>query len=390
MRYLYADSEPFPLEYDLLATLRSFLHAAAQVYGHLARIEDLEADIAKRAQETQAVLGSIAEFTEAMEAARSAASGHFAAVAEVLALSSDIEAYLQGAGAGARTRCARSNEDKSQAALAEIETLRKSSRAVVEDFVLNAQLGMEVAHAHFALKDERYDLRVGGWTHGAVEVDYGVTTDRLPEWKEPRRVSALTGDLVLQVGMKKKFLSKSMTRELIDVSDYALGDVRTNPHGIEAQLRRKAASAKECVVVSLSQTEAGLTGTIARPEHEGGAPFPMATEDVPKIEKLRQKIDEVARAALPKRSAVHTVRLDGQDVFVQGLFARLCDRFVERFAPLVHEIARRSPSPLELSLKLERDDGRREELYLRKSDLQEELTALPPRMRERFSPLGFR
>lgn len=389
MRYLYADSEPFPLDYDLLATLRAFMHASTQIYGHLARIEELEVEIAGRNQATQAALGSIAEFTGAMEAARAAASEHYGAVAEVLELSVELEAHLQGVDAGARSKCARLNEDKSQASLAEIGEHRKSMRAVLEEFLLHSQLGMVPSYAHFALHDERYLLRVGGWTEGPIEVDYGVSTDRMPEWKEARRLSSLVGDLVLQVGMKKKFLSKSMTPELVDVSDYALGDVRTSAHGIEAQLRRKAASTKESVNVALLRTDAGLTGTVTRPDHEDGAPFPLVSEDVPKIERLLQKVQEEARVALPKRNSVHGVRLDSQDVFAHGLSARLCDRLIERFAPYVLEIAERSPSAYELSLKLEHDDGRREELYLRKSDLAQEIGSLPPRMRERFSPLGF-
>ena len=43
----------------------------------------------------------------------------------------------------------------------------------------------------------------------------------------------------------------------------------------------------------------------------------------------------------------------------------------------------------ELSLKLEREDGRREEVYLRNSELVEELTPLNAGMRARFGPLGF-
>jgi hypothetical protein len=92
---------------------------------------------------------------------------------------------------------------------------------------------------------------------------------------------------------------------------------------------------------------------------------------------------------MPKRNSVRGVRLDGQDAFAHDLGPRLFDRLIERFAPYVQDIARRSPSVHELSLKLEKEDGRREELYLRKSELVDELTSLDPRMRARFGPLGF-
>jgi hypothetical protein len=58
------------------------------------------------------------------------------------------------------------------------------------------------------------------------------------------------------------------------------------------------------------------------------------------------------------------------------------------FAPIVAEIARRSPNALELSLKCETDGGRREELYLRKKDLVAKLEPLTPPARALFAPLA--
>jgi hypothetical protein len=163
-----------------------------------------------------------------------------------------------------------------------------------------------------------------------------------------------------------------------------------HPRGADIQLRRKHNSpTKDAVILALMRTDLGVTGTIARPDHDNGAPFPIPAEDIPKIEKLWQNVEQQARAALPKRNSIHSVRLDGQDVYVQDLAPKLFDRLIERYSPFVHEIARRSPSAHELSLKLERDDGRREELFVRKSELLEELTALEPRMRSRFASLGF-
>jgi hypothetical protein len=54
----------------------------------------------------------------------------------------------------------------------------------------------------------------------------------------------------------------------------------------------------------------------------------------------------------------------------------------------VNEIARRSPNASELSLKLENDGGKREEIYVKKEDLAAQLDALGPQEKALFSPLG--
>ena len=61
---------------------------------------------------------------------------------------------------------------------------------------------------------------------------------------------------------------------------------------------------------------------------------------------------------------------------------------VATIASTVGEVARRSPNEHELSLKVENDSGRREEIYLRKAQLVSSLSSVPPKERGVFAPLG--
>ena len=82
-------------------------------------------------------------------------------------------------------------------------------------------------------------------------------------------------------------------------------------------------------------------------------------------------------------------QLDGHDVFDRGLVAVLFQRIADRLAPIAFEVSRHSPNPNELSLKYEREGGRREELYLRKSDLVMLVAQLPPEAQQLFGKLAF-
>jgi hypothetical protein len=83
-----------------------------------------------------------------------------------------------------------------------------------------------------------------------------------------------------------------------------------------------------------------------------------------------------------------SVTLDGADVVEQDLVIAFVERLVQMFSPIVSEIARKSSNATELSLKREHDDGRREELYLRKQELAKRIEPLTAPARGLFAPLG--
>ncbi len=68
--------------------------------------------------------------------------------------------------------------------------------------------------------------------------------------------------------------------------------------------------------------------------------------------------------------------LSGKDVLEEKLIFELMQKVAELFAPTVAEIKKRSPSEKELSLKAEDDKGVRSEIYLKKSQVKEKLTAI--------------
>jgi hypothetical protein len=66
---------------------------------------------------------------------------------------------------------------------------------------------------------------------------------------------------------------------------------------------------------------------------------------------------------------------------------KFVQRLIDQFAPIAREVVRRSPNKAELSLKVEKRDGVREELYVRKVDLVEPLGDLPESLRESYAAL---
>src|SRR5207245_5323427 len=65
----------------------------------------------------------------------------------------------------------------------------------------------------------------------------------------------------------------------------------------------------------------------------------------------------------------------------------IVERLVAVMAPVVREIAKRSLGQMELVLKRQTGDGRREEIFVSRKDLQQKLRPLGPAARAVFKPL---
>jgi hypothetical protein len=269
-----------------------------------------------------------------------------------------------------------------------IEALRATIRERIGEFLLNGHFDISDARFRIRLGEGRYRLWATVTVPPSLEIGYQLAADKLPEWNEARRLGAFVGEMELQVGMKKAWLSRDLTREVVRVDEYILAAAVLDRNRAEVHLRRRADGPSDTLVLFLQRSDAGFTAVIDRPG-EGNEPsrFQAVSEDLPKLEAVWQRLHEACGAALDRKQTVDSVVLDGLDVFEDERVVGFINTFIAQYAPVVGEIARRSPAPRELSLKLEHDDGRREEIYLNKDQLASHLNGLDAEVLEQFARL---
>jgi hypothetical protein len=102
------------------------------------------------------------------------------------------------------------------------------------------------------------------------------------------------------------------------------------------------------------------------------------------IDRLVASIQELAA----NRKALMQVEIDGEPFENHRLPSTLVARMVEVMAPAVREIAARSGSALELVLRRQLGDGRREERFVRRADLLAKLAPLPRIQRAVLAPFA--
>lgn len=373
-KYLYADSDPFPFDYDFLATLRGFLQCAAGCLvatGEVDRLRDLQQEksdaVAHEIEHLDAFESQVVQMIDRMAQAGGA-------VGEAARqLSATATRLVHEAKATQKAELGRLDGQAS----AELESARSVIRQAVGKFFTDHHFDFNKSRFRVALEDGGYVMRAVCQSPANVEIAYRLDVARSEGWSHPRKVADIVGtEMDLQVGMKKKFLARDLTREIVRIDDYYVSSADIDAEHAEVHLRKKPDQSADAFVLTMERSEDGTEMEIIRPTHEDSSPFPAVPDDAQKLQRLWNALARASAETLEHRQAVDWVKIDGKDLVEQDLVALMIDRYVDLYAPIVQEISNRSASQKELSLKRELANGRREEVYLKKEELAELLSSL--------------
>ena len=393
MRYLYGDSSPFPPQHDFLATLEAVLEQAVIAVTH-----ESEASAAMRkAEESGSVRGQTLEELETIHASFMAASRHSAsqtinkAASPVFGYATRIGEEAERLYAETRRSVEAISERERNDARAVGEGKRAAVRGAIEALLIKARLPVVESRVTMNLEGERGD----GCTMSTVLVhpDNLVTSFQLSppgDWQKARHVSDFATGVTLPVGIKRSLFKRTPQHEPIVLDEWVLGCFDVADETCELRLRRKAAE-KDSLVFSLRAGDAGTYAEVHHPGEPGTEALPsvLAVQDAVSLERLWTLLRSACGPLQAHRSRLISALLEGRDVFESNSATKLVVMIVKQLAPIAQEISRRSPNPAELSLKLEDDGGKRQEIYVKKSALGAKLGNVPFAARHVFEPLEF-
>lgn len=383
VRYLFGDSGLFPGSNNFLEILRGFIiHVgrAAMVHAEIqAKERSLEEVVAATSQRLDAVAGYFAAVLPEIE---EAASGR---PESVRPLATELGEFAQRLHDSTRSRALSELEGRKVRTHAEIAALTAEIPSCLNSFFITAPLE-EKAWA-FSLRRTAESADASAVITFPQGLEAAFVLDQEPEWGRPRRVGDLATDINVQIGMKKRFLSKSMVPERTYLNDYIVASIELADEVAELVLRRKLESDEGLMIRLHTPLGEPPTGEIIKTGANDEV-LAATAEDAAELRRLVDAIREVVAVTIRRRRRLLWVRLGEQDVLEAGLLMPLVEALVDSLAPLAQEIGRRSPNRHELSLKVEHSDGRREEIYLKKEELAQPLAGLPSPMWKIFSRLG--
>jgi hypothetical protein len=390
-QFLYGDSSPFPFDFNFLASIETFMASATRVVlletETKTQMEQSGGGERERAEKLTAMKGLHQRLMLALERATNDQSYNAAR---------EYTDELQEAAKRIIDRHHRQARDATEGEQAQLAADRDrragEARAHLEQFFLKARMPVTDWQVTLELQPEGKDgINVmSALLAHPNRITSTVVLDPRGEWAHARKVGELQTEMDLLVGVKKSFFGGKVSAETVRLDDWYVGGFELREDLARICLRRKP-NERDALVFHLRRSEhGGVSGHVDHPGDANAAQLPSAAADtdLPKLDALWRKLRAQTAPLLDAKIRLVGLTLDDVDVFASGLALPLTVRLVDTFAPIVRAIAERSPNNHELSLKMENEGGRREEVYLRRDELLSKLQPLSADGRAVSAPLG--
>jgi hypothetical protein len=389
MRYLYGDSVPFPPQYDFLAALEAFCTHAARVVRLDAEAKALRKTAGESAAARVKDVDELDAFhREAVGALKDGAAGSTQAlVQDYVRQLSELANRITD---DARRMALQTSDREAQSTRAECDRRKAEARDALEKLLIAVRVPVNETQITMSLVDGRNDFSASFTHEGGLQTSFTLAADEIEEWRQPRHVRDLAQNVSLPVGVKRSLFKRTVAPETIALDEYVVSGFDLGDDRAELRLRKRPEHT-DSLVFTLKRTEDRLSAEVHHPddvEAESGLPAVLDQSSAVEVERLWQLLRAASAPVLARKKRMVRLTLAGDDVFESDLGTPVVSLVVGVIAPVVAEVARRSPNQHELSLKVENDTGRREEIYLRKAQLVSALASVTPKARRVFDPLG--
>jgi hypothetical protein len=387
VRYLYGDSSPFPHGYDFLATLESFMTTATRIVQLAMNAQKVETLADQGLVERMKGLELIEQFhagtVDALQDAARESENQLVRDYAGRVIESAVRILAEN-----KARASEANEREQAGAAAVAASARGEIEQHLDAFMRTVRLPTERTRVKVSVSPQRTEARCM-LTHPAgvaTEFDIDVSSTA---WSRPRKLSDFTTGIDLVIGAKKAWFSSQVTPERVHLDDYYVGDVDMMDDVCMLLIRKKP-DQPDTFVFTAKKQNGVLDVRVDRPQmpEANALGDQLDPSDLPTFDRLFMSMLGSTNKLTTLRSRLRGCTVDQQSAIETGGALRLVERLVQLFAPTVGEITARSPNPAELSLKRETDEGKREELYLRRDDIRQKLEPLPLEGRNLFAPLG--
>lgn len=204
------------------------------------------------------------------------------------------------------------------------------------------------------------------------------------------------GDMVpgkreIPVDTKKGWLKKDPVPVTLRIDDANLTQVTDTANDLEFRLAPRPGSGISEIVVRSAKALPGSMEVYKVDETKRTVLVPtdlFTSEHAEMLSQFSEGLSGHINSLLGLRKGLLNVTIDGKDVAQERLFIDVVRRLIAYLAPIIREIEAHSGNPDELSLKIEHEEGRREEFFLRKKNLTQRIAQLPGLLQALFEPLG--
>jgi hypothetical protein len=199
------------------------------------------------------------------------------------------------------------------------------------------------------------------------------------------------GKQEIPVDTKKAWLKKDPVPVALRIDDAKLTQVTDTSNDLEFRLAPRPGSGISEIVIRSVKALPGSMEVYKVDETKQTVLVPtdlFTGEHADMLSQFVEGLSTHVKSLCGLRKGLLNITIDGKDVARERLFGDVVRRLIAYLAPIIREIDTHSGNPDELSLKIEHEEGRREEFFLRKNILIQRIAQLPGLLQALFEPLG--
>lgn len=387
MRYLYGDATPFPLNENFIETICAATSACVTLFELDEELSGRRHAANELSRSTDDDLDRLNVLTRAIEAALRPMLPDGEPVDTPQAAAKEIAQNAVTTIKQARTSLLRRRDLTMEAAAANNYGAR--ILAAVAPFFVHFQLPGTQWRIEWVDGEQGNEARVNLSAAGLrrVRARFDATLPEGSRWLGPIRICDLDPAVHLELQRMGGWLRRQPRDK--SVSRFYITRVLVSPEHASLEIWQSRARTSLGYEVSMRAPE--QSGPLIYPLDTGGQlgmPLSLAGHSEAALASLWGTIEAEMVAMLPTRNRLRSAWIGDTDVTTLEQPAELAECILAVLAPLVRELRIRSRVSGELVLKRELGDGRREELFMPRSELESKYAPLCIEHRSCFAAIG--
>lgn len=385
MGYVYGDSTPFPYDLDFIALVRQVVQCGVRLMQAQVAIDEA---IGRRTSAEQTRVAERARLDRLSEAIRQSMQSYTAGPERQVRVANRVvesgKFVIEGEMSAIDAACA----DETARANASIDSARRDVFTALESFLrTNDVPGTEVALRLYA-QDESYAGQVTVTTPFGIEAIFHTDVPSSHEWGRPRRAGELSPGSEVHVPQETGLFSKRIEPKPVKLDKFFVAEIAATTSGSRMMLKKtmRAGPGYELEITAGTAPRATLHELDEQGHQTDAPPLELDDDDGANVFRLWNAILASTQDLMHRRRELRSANFDAKSVMEHDSPRTVVQKLIETLAPTVREIERRSGSPRELVLRRDLAEGRRQETYVTKAELQDLVASLPLKMRGVFAP----
>jgi hypothetical protein len=381
MKYLYGDSTEFQMHIDFLRLVNNFVETSVKTINFENAVFDLKETIMDRRRLKNSVTDEMDNFILTVENAIGEAVSRSKEQETIVKYAQKSKEFLKKFIEDGKKNFTDEIFQEIAQFEQKIEEADEANRKTLESFFIYDPIPVIGKIYTIKADDKGFSARVQIDSEEGISCHFDIASSESPFWKGNVRVRDFVKGVEIPARMKKPFLKKELVPDIVSIDDFNLGDLILSDKELEVVFRKRNDANSERVRLKMNLKGDFSVDVQYADENEVEKSVNAVPElnneiNILRLQELGTKIVEQTNKLYPKKQKLLTITLKDNDVFKENLVYDLMQKVALILAPTVTEIKTRSPSDVELSLKSEDESGKRNELYLKKSEVKEKLNVI--------------